>query len=508
MKKRYIILIILLFLIVAINIFLFSLNKKLSNYIDPNTYVDNINISGISISELDEKLEELENKKLQTKIVFKQEDITKEYTYTDLNTKLNSEEIKNKIKTYYATNLINRIQTYLKEKDLKKEFYLKPTFDKDTIYNIVLENFKDKETKGNIEYALQDTSIELKVTKSKEIDFEQIYTDLESGEKDIYILLKDKTPKIEEDKIINYLEKNKDKVEQKGKNASLAFVGNELTVVDGYNGKTLNKEKTIKNIETYLRKNETLIPLAFDETPPSIKAEDLRKKINNIKTKIGSCTTSFTSSTSGRSTNIEIAAKKFDGIVLAPNETLSFYNVVGSITQSKGYKIATVFSGGKAVDGIGGGVCQVATTLYNAALYANLEIVERHNHGLPVGYVKPSLDATVSGKSLDLKIKNTSGGYIYIRSSIKDKQLTFDIYGEEKKYDVELTSNILNYIEPGENKVLNTNLESGTQKTISNGKKGYKSEGYRIVKQNGKIIKKEKLSTDTYNATNKEIQYN
>ena len=316
-------------------------------------------------------------------------------------------------------------------------------------------------------------------------------------------------PVIDKEVITNYFEKNAKKLETKPTNASLKFENGNLIVVNGYNGKTVDVDKTILKINSSLKNGETLIPIVFKETSPEVTAEDLQAKIGNINVLLGSFTTSYASSASGRKHNVELASDKINGKVLAPNETFSYNSTIGYISSSTGWQTATVFSGGKAVPGIGGGVCQVSSTLYNAVLYSNLEIVERHNHGLPVGYVKPSLDATVaSGSGLDFKFKNSSDGYIYIRSKYSGGKLTVEIYGEKKDFEVELTSKTLSTIAPETVRIQDSKLEAGTEKVVESGSSGYVSEAYIKVTKNGTVIKNERLSKDTYRATKREIHYN
>ena len=508
-KKIITILLIIVIFVALVNVFLITVGKDKTIYIDENTFLENMDISKTERSKIKDVINKMSEEKLNTVVVFKNGEISKEYTYKDLEVSTNNEELEKEINQNYSGNLFNRLKQYYSTKDLKKQHSFKLKFNEEKMKEIIYADFQELEKVGNIKYSLQDTSVEVVIEKSKVLDYSSVINELNNLVLDIYVTTIDVVPEVNTEELTEYFTKNSKKLNQPAKDATISFVGDDITVVDGYNGKTVNVEKSINNIRKYLSQGDYLIPVVFDETPPKVKAEDLKKQLGNIKTKIGSSTTSFASSASGRATNVQIAAKSFNGIVLAPGETLSFNKTIIPITRANGYQTATVFSGGKAVDGLGGGVCQVASTLYNAVLYANLEIVERHNHGLPVGYVKPSLDATVASSSdLDFKFKNNTDGYIYIRTDSANRKLTVDIYGTEKKYDIELVSNVLNYINPTENRILDTTLESGTEKVVNKGSSGYKSEGYRIVKQNGEVIKKEKLSTDTYRATTKEIHYN
>jgi vancomycin resistance protein YoaR len=143
-------------------------------------------------------------------------------------------------------------------------------------------------------------------------------------------------------------------------------------------------------------------------------------------------TTNFDGSQINRSENIRLAAKALDKKLLAPDEQFSFNSTVGERTAKAGYKEALIIEGNTFTPGLGGGVCQVSSTLYNALTIANLKITERHPHSLPVNYVPPGRDATVSYGVLDLKFKNTSGGYLLIRSSVQGNSITFELYGKTK----------------------------------------------------------------------------
>jgi putative cell wall-binding protein len=144
-------------------------------------------------------------------------------------------------------------------------------------------------------------------------------------------------------------------------------------------------------------------------------------------------TTYFDANQVNRTVNIRLATKALDGKRLAPGEQFSFNKSVGERTAEAGYKEALIIEGDVFTPGLGGGICQVSSTLYNAAVLANLEIVERHHHTLPISYVPPGQDATVAYPTLDFKFKNTTGATLLIRSSVEGGTLTFKLYKEAKK---------------------------------------------------------------------------
>jgi vancomycin resistance protein YoaR len=191
----------------------------------------------------------------------------------------------------------------------------------------------------------------------------------------------------------------------------------------------------VANLRTLEESNKNLteadIPVII--TPPKIKTEE----VNNlgIKELVGKGTSLFYHSIANRIYNIKLASSKFKGILVAPGETFSFNKILGDVSDLTGYKQAYIIQEGKTILGDGGGVCQVSTTLFRAALSAGLPILERTAHAYRVGYYEqdspPGLDATVFTPTTDLKFKNDTSGYILIQPTVNDKKyaLTFEIYG-------------------------------------------------------------------------------
>ena len=146
---------------------------------------------------------------------------------------------------------------------------------------------------------------------------------------------------------------------------------------------------------------------------------------------IAQYSTRFDTSLVNRTENIRLAAKTLDGKQLAPGERFSFNESVGRRTAEAGYKEAMIIVGDKFTPGLGGGVCQVSSNLYNAVFLAGLEILERHHHTLPVDYVPPGRDATVSFPFLDFKFRNITNTYLLIRSFVEGNTLTFQLFGKQ-----------------------------------------------------------------------------
>ncbi len=224
------------------------------------------------------------------------------------------------------------------------------------------------------------------------------------------------------------------------------------------------------------------------------KAEDILsfKKSHCVK---GKFSTAFYTSSNERAHNISLAAKKIDGYVILPGETFSFNEVVGKRTRENGFKDAKVILNGEFTDGVGGGTCQVSTTLYNCALLSDMQIITVNQHSLPVSYVAPSFDAMVSD-SADLKFTNTSDFPVTVHSFIKDRNLYFYMIGVKGR-DIKLVSETLDVIPYKTQTVTSDEVTENTVKR--KGKNGLISQGYIEVSEGGKA-KKIKIRKNTYKA--------
>lgn len=223
--------------------------------------------------------------------------------------------------------------------------------------------------------------------------------------------------------------------------------------------------------------------------------------------------TSYTTSSEDRKENIALASKALDNVLIASGDEFSFNRTVGERTIKRGYKVAKIIVNGEFVDGVGGGVCQVSTTLYNAVLLAGLDIIEYHPHSLPVSYVAPSFDAMVNSGWADLKFVNRTHNPIIIRTTADGAVLQVEIYGESMTEKYSRKSLITEEIPAPESEIIfdengeYPDLFEGERKVLKYGKAGYKSEGYVIVTKNGKLVDMKKIRSDKYSATRGKIIY-
>lgn len=232
---------------------------------------------------------------------------------------------------------------------------------------------------------------------------------------------------------------------------------------------------------------------------PSVTLDSLKSQ--GITRKIAQFSTDLTTSGEGRLHNVDAAARSIDGMLLSPGGTFDYAKVIESAEQEYGFREAPVIFGGKLVPGVGGGICQVSSTLYNAALRAGLEIVERRNHTLPVSYVPKGQDATFAQGYINFRFKNTTGKYLLIRAESSNNQLVIKLFGtlaENVTYSIQ--SRTTRTIAPTNKYIKNPSLPMGIQEIMVEGKPGYVVETYRLKQVDGVTVSQTLLSRDTYPA--------
>ena len=245
-------------------------------------------------------------------------------------------------------------------------------------------------------------------------------------------------------------------------------------------------------------KEEYIIPLII--TKPEITLDQLGEEA--FPEQLSTFTTRYDVSDVDRTTNLTLACQKINGTVLLAGDTFSYNDVVGARTVAAGYKNAKIYEAGQVVDGLGGGICQISSTLYNAALLANLEIVERRNHQFVTSYVEAGRDATVVYGSTDFKFKNTRKYPIRIVATAKAGIATISIYGikEEEEYTFKFSPKTISTIPYPTQYIDDSTLPTGTEVVKQKGTSGLIIETYMSKYLNGKLVSTELLSRDTYNA--------
>ena len=233
-----------------------------------------------------------------------------------------------------------------------------------------------------------------------------------------------------------------------------------------------------------------------------VKTTEMLSQIQDV---LGTFSTDFSSSSRARATNLQVGSSKINGRVLMPGETLSGYECMQPFTTANGYATAAAYENGQVVDSVGGGVCQIATTLYNAALFAELEITQRQNHSMIVSYVPPSNDAAIAGTYKDIKVTNPYDTPIYVEGGTSGRTLTFTIYGKETRpanRTLKFQFETLSVHGAGEpiTKV-DPSLAPGARVRVQSAHQGLKSRLWKCVYIDGVETERTLLHTDTYNAS-------
>jgi vancomycin resistance protein YoaR len=264
------------------------------------------------------------------------------------------------------------------------------------------------------------------------------------------------------------------------------------------NGQRLDTSALNRAVRGEIGKTEMKFLLKTQAFEPENTPKELAKR---TKYRAG-FSTGYEYSKAERKANIALAASLLNGVVVPADEVFSFNKTVGRRTEERGFKSAPIISKGKLVDGIGGGVCQVSTTLYNAALYADIPIVAAKQHSAMVSYVQPSFDAMVSQYN-DLRCKNNTGFPLYIAANADGKRLKISFYGMpiEKGLTVKLRSEVKEIVGCTDSVIENDGSyeipEEGFLR-ISNGSNGCTSEGFVDYYMDGALVKSVKIREDRY----------
>ena len=500
-KRNIFIIILVVFILVAFAIFstIFSLLNINNENMMTGISINNIDISGLSKDEAKEKVKNVLNEKISKEI---------KVIYGEYESTINPKIIDAKFDTNKAIedaygigrngNIIINNYNILFSLIGKKDIETKVIINEEETEKLI------KDIGANLPGALVETSYYIEdsnliITKGKEglvINSEKllelVYEKLNN--KNInqeYIEIPIEVKKPEE---ID-LQKIHDEIYKEPQNAY--YIKEPFEIHAEIDGVDFNIEEA-KQIINSEEKEEYTIPLKI--TKPEIT-------INKIGTEafpnlLSTFTTKYDKTNTNRTTNLQLAINKINGVVLMPDEEFSYNKIVGERTISAGYKEAKIYSNGEVVDGLGGGICQISSTLYNTVLLANLEITERRNHQFVTSYLPAGRDATVVYGSQDFKFKNNRKYPVKIEASLNSGIAKISLYGvkEENDYTVTFETRTVSAI-PYKTKYINDNtIEEGTEKVQQKGVNGLITETYKVLSLNGVVVSKTLLSKDTYNA--------
>lgn len=294
------------------------------------------------------------------------------------------------------------------------------------------------------------------------------------------------------------------KYNRDAQDATVEQNGDEVIITPEVIGIKLDKNQ-VKSILAENKDSKSSYSIPAEIVYPDITAQDLEAEYTD--TIIGTYSTNYATSSENRKTNIHLASDKINGLILNPGEVFSYNEVVGPRTRANGFKLAQSYSGSKVVEDVGGGICQVSSTLYNAVVFADLEIVYRINHSMPVSYTPLGRDATVSYGSIDFKIKNNKETPVKIEILYDGSTLTANIYGR-KAYakDISIETAITGSIPFSVTEIKDDTLYVGETKVEEAGSNGTTVESYKIVKENGEVVSRKLLAKSTYSPKSKVVR--
>lgn len=310
---------------------------------------------------------------------------------------------------------------------------------------------------------------------------------------------------IDQDVAAKAIKKNLKGYEAKKKDASITRKDGKFKITPEVDGVKMDFDACLKSFtdivgaEDWDQKAATI-----DATFELDKAEHTKKELSQIKDVLGKFTTTYYTSAWGRRQNLANGASHINGTVLYPGDTFSVYGAVAPFNKANGYELAGSYLNGKTIQTYGGGICQVSTTLYNAVLRAELEIVQRQCHSMTVHYVELSEDAAISGTEKDMKFKNNLDAPIYIEGHGSDGVLTFTVYGKEtrpKNRSIEFVSETLSVRPSTEKIVKDKTMPKGKRKIEEKGSTGYKAKLWKNVYVDGKRTDHILINTSEYMAT-------
>ncbi len=466
-------------------------NKKIIK----NVKIGTIDVSGLSREEAKEKIEKWKNEIATKKITARYENYEETINVKEFENEINVDNlVKQACEVGRKGNIVKNNYEILHTLIFSKKIDTNIEIDENKINKEIKEiNSKIPNAMEQSDYYIEEDKLIIKKGKignqvAKEEFNKKISDTINSENKTIEIPVKKEEPQeINIDEI--YKETYKE-----AQNASIE--GNPVKVTPEVIG--VDFAITIEDAKKLLQEEqeECIIPLKI--TYPEITLASLGKEA--FPQLLGQYSTTYSTENENRVTNLQLASEKINGTIILPGETFSYNKIVGERTIEKGYKEAAVYAGGKVVDGIGGGICQLSSTLYNAVLYANLEVTERSNHRFLTSYVSAGRDATVSWGTIDFCFKNTRKYPIKIVTIVKNGVVTTSIYGikEEKEYEILIESNVVETIPYSTTYVKDKSLKEGQEVIRQYGANGAKSETYKIVKDNETIISRTLLSSDTY----------
>ena len=505
-NENKIILMLFLLLILFVSFFFAVININNENIIS-RVSINNIDLSDLSKEEAILKLQEKFNFINSTETIdIYVNDIKYTTQINSLGITPNYEAMVNNAYEIGRTNniLVNNykiLQSYIWGYNLAPQLEIN-----DEMFNIFIANISKNISESKIDdsYVITDTAINISIgAKGIAIDKEQLKNDIIK-----YLFSENRTSTVtasieQMENIKIDLDALYTKIHSEPVNASAITENGALIFKESSNGITFNLEDA-KFLYSNALEKQISIPLII--TKPEITTDSLSNEI--FKDTLSTYTTKYKESEKNRTINVKLSASKINGTILLPGQEFSYNTVVGERTFENGFKVATIFANNSHQQGLGGGICQTSSTLYNAILYANLEVTNRANHQLIVSYVPLGQDATVAWPYTDLKFKNNRTTPIKIVAEAKDGKETVSILGiaATEDYEVTIKSVTLSSKAYAIEYIDDATMNEGEESVVQYGTYGYTIEVYKILSKDGIEISNTLISTDKYNPLKKIVK--
>ena len=485
-------------IILALFSVIFAIININNSNIAKGVKIEGIDVSGLTREQAKEKLESLYNQKKQKDITLKYEDFETTIAPETLEANYNIEKATNEaILVGKSGNIITNnygiFFALIGKKDIKVETTINEEQTKQAIEDIQTNL---PETIEEPDYYIENDK--LIITPGKEglkILTDKLLTEIKEQQKNINT--NQETIEIPAEKAWPS-KVDIDKIHQDiYKKVQDAYITKDPVEV---HPEVIGIDFNIEEAKKILEENKEQYEIPLQITNPQVTLSNLGSEA--FPEKISAYSTRYDGGDKDRSTNLEIACKKIDEKIVLPGETFSYNKTLGARTTKAGYKTAKVYENGAVVDGIGGGICQISSTLYNAVLKANMQIVERRNHQFITSYVPEGRDATVAYGVTDFKFKNTRKYAIKIKATASNGVATISIYGikENPEYNITFETKTISTIPVTEKYIEDNTIAEGTEEIKQKGANGCVTETYIIKSLNGQVVSKDLLSKDTYSA--------
>lgn len=302
----------------------------------------------------------------------------------------------------------------------------------------------------------------------------------------------------------NYVEGIAPSLKTEVKEHDLKRENGQFIFIEGTPGITVDVAQSATTIVDYIAHSWDGSNASIDLVTAVVQPKGDAEKLKAVKDVLGTYTTNYYGSTVGRRNNIQVGTKNVNGKLMLPGDTLSVSTAMQKRTVENGYMEASAYENGATIDALGGGICQVSTTLYNAVIRAELEVVERSPHSMTVSYVEPSMDAAISDGIKDFVFRNDSDYPVYIEGIAGESSVTFTVFGHETRpanRKVDFESQILETVEPDNIFRANGDLPAGTVSRVSSAHTGYTAQLLKIVTVDGVEQSRAVFNKSKYRAT-------